>query len=194
MPLYFIDAVIWIARNGAPGERCLNPVGSGPVCINFMRWSKAGVWPMIFNTLAADADMEWVMIDSTLVRAHPHAASAKVFRWVARTRAGEDRQAVSLPRSAGGFTTKIHAACDALGHPIKFILTGGQCSDDTKAIDLIEGFESQKLLADKGYDATYIVKYVGIDKAAIPSRSMRINSRDYDLRTLQRTKPCGADV
>ena len=100
----------------------------------------------------------------------------------------------SWGRSAGGFTTKIHAACDALGHPIKFILTGGQCSDDTKAIDLIEGFESQKLLADKGYDATYIVKYVGIDKAAIPSRSMRINSRDYDLRTLQRTKPCGADV
>ena len=149
---------------------------------------------MIYTTLAADADTEWVRIDSTLVRAHPHAASAKVFRWVARTRAGEDRQAVSLPRSAGGFTTKIHAACDALGHPIKFILTGGQCSDDTKAIDLIEGFESQKLLADKGYDATYIVKYVGIDKAAIPSRSMRINSRDYDLRTLQRTKPCGADV
>ena len=64
-------------------------MGSGPVCINFMRWSKAGVWPMIFNTLAADADTEWVMIDSTLVRAHPHAAGGKVFRWVARTRAGE---------------------------------------------------------------------------------------------------------
>ena len=100
-----------------------------------MRWSKAGVWPMIFNTLAADADTEWVMIDSTIVRAHPHAAGAKVFRWVARTRAGEDRQAVSLEdrqavslrRSAGGFTTKIHAACDALGHPIRCILTGGQC-------------------------------------------------------------------
>ena len=52
-------------------------MGSGPVCINFMRWSKAGVWPMIFNTLAADADTEWVMIDSTLVRAHPHAAGAR---------------------------------------------------------------------------------------------------------------------
>lgn len=38
----------------------------------------------------------------------------------------------------------------------------------------------QKLLADKGYDANYIVEYVGIDKAVIPSRSMRINPRKYD--------------
>lgn len=38
----------------------------------------------------------------------------------------------------------------------------------------------QKLLADKGYDANYIVEYVGIDKAVIPSRSMRINPREYD--------------
>ena len=106
----------------------------------------------------------------------------------------EKSQNQALGRSCGGFSTKIHAACDALGNPIRFILTGGQCSDDTKAIDLIEGFELQKLLADKGYDANYIVEYVGIDKAVIPSRSMRINPREYDLRTLQRTKLCGADV
>ena len=80
-----------------------------------MRWSKAGVWPMIFNTLAADADMEWVRIDSTLVRAHPQAAGAK----------NSPNQA--LGRSCGGFSTKIHAACDALGHPIRCIRTGGQC-------------------------------------------------------------------
>ena len=61
-------------------------------------------------------------------------------------------------------------------------------------MDLLEGFELQKLLADKGYDATYIVDYVGIDKAVILSRSIRVNPRKYDLRTLQGTKPCGADV
>ena len=42
-----------------------------------MRWAKVGVWQMIFNTLAADADMEWVMIDSTIIRAQQHSAGAK---------------------------------------------------------------------------------------------------------------------
>jgi hypothetical protein len=41
-----------------------------------MRWAKAGVWQMIFNTLAIDADNEWIMTDSTLIRAHQHAAGA----------------------------------------------------------------------------------------------------------------------
>ena len=61
-----------------------------------MRWSKAGVWPMIFNTLAADADTEWVMIDSTIVRAHPHAAGAKKSL---QTRPEDALVAVSLRRS-----------------------------------------------------------------------------------------------
>lgn len=45
---------------------------------------------------------------------------------------------------------------------------------------LIEGFELENLLADKGYDANYIVEYVGIDKAVILSWSLRINPREYD--------------
>ncbi|WP_425339211.1 hypothetical protein [Legionella israelensis] len=43
----------------------------------FMRWSKKGIWQMIFNTLAVDADTEWLMIDSTIICAHQHAAGAK---------------------------------------------------------------------------------------------------------------------
>lgn len=92
---------------------------------------------------------------------------------------GEQKQ--ELGRSAGGFTTKIHAACDALGNPIRFILTAGQCSDYTQAIALIEGLELKKLLADRGYDADYIVDYVGLDKAVIPPRSMRKNPRELDF-------------
>jgi len=42
-----------------------------------MRWAKNGVWQMILNTLAADADTEWLMIDSSIVRAHQHAAGQK---------------------------------------------------------------------------------------------------------------------
>jgi len=88
--------------------------------------------------------------------------------------------AQELGRSRGGFTTKIHAACDALGNPLRFFITAGQRSDYIKALDLIEGYEFQALLADKGYDANYIVTAVGKAQAVIPPRSMRKSPRDYD--------------
>jgi transposase len=74
----FIDGVIWIARNGAPWRSLPESYGKWfSVHKRFIRWSKAGVWQMIFDTLSADADTEWVMIDSTIIRAHQHAAGAK---------------------------------------------------------------------------------------------------------------------
>ena len=88
----FISAVMWVARNGAAWRALPSEYGKWPnVHKRFMRWAKAGVWQMIFNTLAADADTEWVMIDSTLVRAHQHAAGArkKYSQWYTRTRAGK---------------------------------------------------------------------------------------------------------
>lgn len=63
---------------------------------------------------------------------------------------------------------------------MRFLLTPGQQSDYTKALDLIDGYEMQALLADKGYDADYIVTAVGKDQAVIPSRSMRKLPRYYD--------------
>jgi len=89
-------------------------------------------------------------------------------------------QEQELGRSRGGFTTKIHAACDALGNPLRFFITAGQRSDYLKALDLIEGYEMQALLADKGYDADYIVAAIGSAQAVIPPRSMRKSKRTYD--------------
>ena len=42
----------------------------------FSRWAKAGVWERLFQHLAAQADNEYAMLDSTIVRAHQHAAGA----------------------------------------------------------------------------------------------------------------------
>jgi len=50
-------------------------------------------------------------------------------------------------------TTKIHAAVDALGNPIRFILTPGQTHDITQAEALITDFPADYVLGDKGYDA-----------------------------------------
>lgn len=60
---------------------------------------------------------------------------------------GADAQ--GLWRSRGGLSTKIHAATDALGLPLKRIGTLGQRNDITQAHDLIEGLEADALLADK---------------------------------------------
>jgi transposase len=72
----------------------------------------------IFQHLAADADNEYAMIDSTIVRAHQHSADAQ--------KSGVDQ---AIGRSRGGLSTKIHTLVDALGNPIGFHLTGGEAHD-----------------------------------------------------------------
>jgi transposase len=79
-------------------------------------------------------------------------------------------------------STKIHAAVDALGNPVRFIITEGQTSDYQKADDLITGFQVDYVIADKGYDSdTFVLTINGIGaKAVIPPRSNRKEPRCYD--------------
>lgn len=93
---------------------------------------------------------------------------------------GQEKQA--LGRSRGGFSTKIHAAVDALGNPLRFILTGGECHESPHASALIEGYSMQVLIGDKGYDAADFIKAlraVGVE-AVIPPRVNRKEQREYD--------------
>ncbi len=52
--------------------------------------------------------------------------------------------------------TKIHAVADALGNPLRFILTPGQTSDITQAEGLIADLPAEHVLGDKGYDAAHL--------------------------------------
>lgn len=49
---------------------------------------------------------------------------------------------------------------DALGNPLRLLLTAGQCHDLLQASALIEGFEPQVLIADKGYDSNPLLEAV----------------------------------
>lgn len=74
----FVDAVLWIARTGAHWRELPETFGDwNSVFQRYNRWSKAGVWERLFRALSGDPDFEYVMIDSTIVRAHQHSSGAK---------------------------------------------------------------------------------------------------------------------
>ena len=76
----FINAVLWIARTGAPWEDLPERYGkANTVFQRFNRWAKKGRWQAIFEALQ-DPDLEWLMLDTTVVRAHQHAAGQKKAR------------------------------------------------------------------------------------------------------------------
>src|SRR3954463_3480773 len=133
----FIEAILWVGRNGARWRAIPNQYGHwNSIYRRFRRWSRQGLWQMIFNTLAAKADTEWLMLDSTIVRAHQHAAGAK---------GGPQNEA--LGRSRGGFSTKLQAVGDALGHALRLILTGGQAADCKPALALLDGLKADAVWA-----------------------------------------------
>lgn len=74
----FVDAVLYRYRAGIPWRDLPERFGDFRVVhLRHSRWSKSGVWERIFKTLSQDPDNEYVMIDSTIVRAHQHSSGAK---------------------------------------------------------------------------------------------------------------------
>jgi transposase len=72
----FVDAVLWIGKTGAPWRDLPERFGkSNSVWRRFDRWATKGVWLRIFEALK-DPDLEWLILDSTVIRAHQHAAGA----------------------------------------------------------------------------------------------------------------------
>jgi transposase len=81
----FVEAVLYRYRAGIPWRDLPERFGDWKnVHRRFSRWAESGVWKTVFQHLAADADNEYAMLDSTIVRAHQHSAGAKKKR--ARTK------------------------------------------------------------------------------------------------------------
>ena len=74
----FVEGVLYRYRAGIPWRDL--PERFGPwkaVHTRFSRWAESGVWERVFQHLAGEADNEYAMIDSTIVRAHQHSAGAQ---------------------------------------------------------------------------------------------------------------------
>lgn len=118
------------------------------------------------------ADHEYVMVDSTSIRVHQDGAKS------------QDPFAHALGHSRGGLTTKIHMACDALGYPLGFILTGGERGDATQAIGLLRKYMQPNSFAlmDCGYDSDAIRNFVVQEggTAVIPQNPTRTGVLPFD--------------
>ena len=74
----FLDALLWMARSGGRWRDLPERFGDyQSVKRRYYRWIEMGVLDQILAAFAREADLEWLMIDSTIVRAHQHAAGAR---------------------------------------------------------------------------------------------------------------------
>jgi transposase len=74
----FVEAVLWVVRTGSPWRDLPDVFGSWSSAFRrFSRWSRKEVWWRIFAAMSDDEDFEYLIVDSTIVRAHRHSAGAK---------------------------------------------------------------------------------------------------------------------
>ncbi|MFH8738489.1 IS5 family transposase [Streptomyces sp. NPDC017964] len=186
-----IEAIAWKYRTGSPWKGMPSEFGSWKGVYNRLRkWALDGTWKRVFTVLLAQADAErdlgWVVaVDSTIVRAHQHAAGAR--KKGALAGEPEDR---ALGRSRGGLTTKVHLAADDHCRPLAFVLTPGQAGDAPAFEQVMATIRVPRplgrprvrpamVLADKAYSSRAIRDHLrrrGI-RAVIPQPSDQIANR-----------------
>ncbi|MDV2475286.1 IS5 family transposase [Rhodococcus zopfii] len=195
-----IDGIRWRIRVGAPWREVPPRYGRWQTVYGlFRRWQRAGVWAQILTALQALADaageIVWdVSIDSTIARAHQHAAGARHHGDLQREPPGgveTEPEDHALGRSRGGWTTKTHLACEQGRKPLSIVVTAGQRGDSplfTTVLDAIEvprigGNRARKrpdrVLADKAYSSAANRAHLrkrGI-RATIPIKSDQVEHR-----------------
>jgi transposase len=143
----FVEAVLWIVRTGSPWRDLPPSFGHwNSVFTRFRDWVKAEVWQRLFDAVSDEPDLEYALVDATIVKVHRHGQGAK---------GGTARQAIG--RSKGGLTTKILALTDALGNLVRFVLLPGQRFDTVGVPPLLDGLAFGALIGDTAFDSNDIV-------------------------------------
>ncbi|MGY1948675.1 IS5 family transposase [Nocardia asiatica] len=170
-----IDGIRWRCRAGSPWRDVPAKYGSWQAVYGlFRRWQRAGSWAVIVTSLQVEAEsagvIDWqVSVDSTITRAHPHAAGARreSDRQVEPPAGPDQREPADhgLGRSRGGWTSKLHLACDQGCRVLSVLVTAGQTGDSPQFQAVLDAIEVPKagggrarvrpdrVLADKAYSA-----------------------------------------
>lgn len=134
----------------------------------FAKWRDKGILETLFQALSQDADRETISIDSTSIKVHQSANG------------GQKKENRAVGRSRGGLNTKIHTLVDALGNPLRFLLSPGNDHDAVHAVNLLKGMDhsGSMVLGDKAYGTKNIRDYIlSMDASyVIPPKAMRSNS------------------
>lgn len=183
----FVEGVLFLSRTSSPWRDLPPRFGDWNAAYHrFRRWLSAGYWAAIAMILPGElVDVERLLIDSTTIRAHPHAAGAP------KKHGGQEAQ--GLGRSRGGFTTKLHIAATDENTPVAMHLTPGQDHDASAFGALMNEVppdcHPRTGVADKAYDSGEIrdaLRDKGM-KPVIPHRSNavdppRLNKKEYRER------------
>ncbi len=127
------------------------------------------MWERLLEVLIDDPDYEWLMIDASHCKVHPHATGA---------RGGNQ----DMSRTKGGSTARYIWPWMRMVCRLRVFITQGTTADCTQAGRLIEGFDADYLLADRGYDSDTIIEQArkqGME-AIIPPKRNRRTQRFYD--------------
>ena len=166
-----LDGIRWRVRVGAPWRDVPERYGHWQSIYSlFRRWQREQVWPRLWITLQAFADavglITWqVSVDSTVNRAHQHAAGARREPDRQVEPPGPEPVDHALGRSRGGLSTKIHLACEQGRKPVSLVLTPGQRGDGPQFVAVLEQIRvprrgpgrprtrPDRVLADKAYSS-----------------------------------------
>ncbi|MFD9957839.1 IS5 family transposase [Amycolatopsis sp. NPDC058986] len=137
-----MDGIRWRVRVGSPWRDIPPVYGCWQTVYGlFRRWQRAGVWALILAASQTRADasglITWdVSVDSTIKRAHQHAAGARIeggLRKEPPGGIGEPEPADhALGRSRGGRTTKLYLATEQGQKPLSLLVTAGQRGDSPR--------------------------------------------------------------
>ncbi|MEU4699354.1 IS5 family transposase [Nonomuraea dietziae] len=182
-----IDGIRWRVRVGAPWRDVPECYGSWQAVYSlFRRWQRAGLWQQILTRLQALADaagrIAWqVGVDSTICRAHQHAAGARRDgEQQAESPGGVRPEPVdhALGRSRGGWSTKLHLACEQSQRMLALVLTAGQRGDAPQFLAVLAAITVPRSGPGRPRTRPEVVR---ADKA-YSSRAIRTHLRSRGIR------------